>query len=277
MTVKVRFFQAGYCTHSEQIVLNNHQRTERVFPALWALIETTPRGFTLFDTGYSEYFFQETRKFPYNIYAKLTPVSFKQTDGVREQLQQLGIKPEQIKQIILSHFHADHIAGCRDFPNARFICSQVAYNTLRGKQGLAALRHGFIPRLLPEDFTARILPLEDYPLLELSKDYEPFTTGYDLYGDRSVIAVWLPGHACGQFGLMIKNTKQSYFLISDAAWLTQSYQELRFPHPVTKLLFNNAAQNQQTLTKIHQFSKLHPQITIVPSHCAETIQRLGER
>ena len=54
-----------------------------------------------------------------------------------------------IDGIIISHFHADHIAGLRDFTDVACVCSGAGWHHVRTLRGLAVLREAFIPGLIP--------------------------------------------------------------------------------------------------------------------------------
>ena len=51
----------------------------------------------------------------------ITKVVIEDHQELKNQLQSFGIKTNDINHIIISHFHADHIGGLQDFPNAK-IC-----------------------------------------------------------------------------------------------------------------------------------------------------------
>lgn len=268
MPIKVSFFKAGYCTHPEAVVVRDGRWKTIGFPSLFALISHPKVGSILFDTGYSERFFQETSQYPFSLYALTTPVYFQPEDSAVYQLQKNGIEPEVVQYIIISHFHADHIGGLRDFPNAHFMCFKSAYEAVKYRRGIKALRAGFLSGLLPSDFEQRAMFVEDKQTISLPSQYAPFDTGFDLLGDGSLLAVELPGHATGQLGLFfIDADNQSYFLIADACWLSRAYQEFVKPNPIANLIFSNRQEYVDTLSKIHHLHKLNPKLKIIPTHC----------
>ncbi|MGA0198233.1 MAG: MBL fold metallo-hydrolase [Prochlorotrichaceae cyanobacterium] len=275
MSLKVDFFQGGYCTHPEKIVISDGNWSTQQFPSLFVLITHPQLGLILFDTGYSDRFFQETRDFPLNIYAFITPVYFQEEDSAVSQLQEKGIEPEAIKYVIISHFHGDHIGGLQDFPHAQFICFKSAYQAVKGLRGFNALRAGFLAGLVPEDFEKRTLFVENKNSIPLPSECAPFENGFDLLGDQSLIGIELPGHATGQLGLFFTDENhQSYFLIADACWLSRAYQEFIKPHPITSLIFSDQKEYVDTLSKIHQLHKANPNLKIIPTHCRTTWQNL---
>lgn len=278
MPVNIKFFQAGYCNHPEAIVIRGGQWKSARFPALFALISHPSVGYLLFDTGYSNRFFHETRNFPFRFYALTTPVSLQTEESAVYQLQKQGIESEAVQQVIISHFHADHIGGLCDFPKASFVCFKSAYEAVKYCQGLWAVKAGFLAGLLPPDFEQRAIFVEDKPTVLLPSYYAPFDKGFDLLGDGSIVAVELPGHATGQLGLFLTDTDhQSYFLIADACWLSRAYQEFVQPHPIANLIFSNKQEYVDTLHKIHQLHKLNPAIKIIPSHCPDIWKQLEGR
>jgi glyoxylase-like metal-dependent hydrolase (beta-lactamase superfamily II) len=278
MSLTIDFFTAGYCTHPEAVVIRDGKWRETKFPSLFAAISHPDFGIILFDTGYSSRFFQETRNFPLRLYALVTPVYFQADESAIDRLQQVGIAAADVKYIIISHFHADHVGGLQDFPNAQFICFNSAYTAVKDRRGWQALKAGFLPGLLPSDFDRRTIFVEDLSIASLPPEYDPFDTGYDLFGDRSLLAVELAGHATGQLGLFIVDKiGRQYFLIADACWLSRAYQEFIRPHPITKLLFANDREYVDTLAKINQLHKLNPDIKIIPTHCAKTWNELKYR
>jgi len=107
------------------------------FAAGFLYLRHRRHGVCLFDTGYSDHFQTETRSFPNQLYARLMPPRFEGADRACEQLRRLGIAPQDVRSIIVSHFHADHIAGLRDFPKASIVCAEPAYAAMRGRAGCA--------------------------------------------------------------------------------------------------------------------------------------------
>lgn len=274
--IKFTLMAAGYCTHPEFITIRSGQWRPAPFPALFALLEHPQAGPILFDTGYTGRFFSETRHFPASLYARLTPVHFDEAEAACRQLQARGIKPGDIQYLIISHFHADHIGGLQDFPAAQYLYFNEAYTSVRPLQGFRAVRAGFLPGLLPPDFEARSRPLPLAELQSLPRRYAPFTAGLDLFGDESLVAVPLPGHAPGQMGLFVQTEAQGLiFLIADACWQSRAYRELSWPHPLANLIIADAGAYRVTLQKIHQWYKNNPARAIIPSHCLEALAQYG--
>ena len=240
MIEKVYILKAGYCTHPEIITIKGGSFCNCEFPAIFVLIKHKNLGYILFDTGYSKEFFEASEEFPLSLYPKITPVFFKQEESAIAQLNNLGIQAEEIKYIIISHFHGDHISGLSSFSEAKYIYLEKAYNSVKYLQGFRALKAGFLPKLIPIDFVLRSIQLKETNLQSISTEYKPFEIGIDLFEDQSIIIVELPGHAKGQIGVFLKTQEQGLiFLIADASWSSKAFEELKMPHPITNILCMN--------------------------------------
>lgn len=258
--VDYKILKAGYCVQNEICSIKKGKNKKTKFYAMFVLLKHEKFGYILFDTGYGSHFYKASKNFPYSIYAKVTPVFIDEENSAKQIIEKLGIKADAISYIIISHFHADHIGGLRDFNKAKFICLEEAYKDIENKRGFSALKRGFLPYLLPDDFNKRLLFLNN----KIKSDkYKPFNFYYDIFEDGSILAFDLSGHAKGQIGILIKDK----FFIADACWYSNSYKKNLPPPLWVRLLLGNNKEYLKTLNKLHQFYKDHPEIEIIPSHC----------
>ena len=175
---------------------------------------------------------------------------------------------------MVSHFHADHIGGLKDFPKAQFICSKSAYNDVRNKKGISALRKGFIPSLMPADFHLRT------KLIDFNNGISEDTLlgrSFDVFNDGSILLFALDGHAKGQIGAKLQTASGDVLLVSDAAWLRSNYVNLQLPHPVVRLFFDSWKEYKSSLKRLHQYYKSNPTAQIIPSHCEATYRAIADK
>jgi len=267
----VRILDTGSCRASLHHLISGGARSFVDVHSLVALLEHPTRGWMLWDTGYAGRIFEATRRWPYRIYRWVTPMRFSPQQSVVAQLAGIGLKPEEIRTVVLSHLHPDHVAGLVDFPEAEWIVTADAWNGVARKSDFGALREAFVPGLLPPDFgrRARLLEADAFN----GPPLDPFGPTHDLFGDGSAALVQLPGHARGQIGLLAQTTEGAMFFVGDACWLSESYRECRTPGSITRLIAADWHEVADTIGRLHRFWRANPGVAIVPTHCPEAYRR----
>ena len=218
-------FRTGHCRHPWCMALAGSGLRPRSFYSHAYLIKTA-RGLLLFDTGYAPRFHAASAHGAYRLYPLVTPATCAMP--LRAQLQVYGVDPDEISTIVVSHFHADHVAGLLDFPAAGIVCSGQAWRAVQGLTGLAAVRRAFLPDLLPKNLRPRLRLLDPVAEVLLPDALRPFAIGYDI-GQGELFAISLPGHAEGQLGLFVQTGDGWTLLAADAAWHLDSLRTKRGP------------------------------------------------
>jgi len=265
-TLICHILDTGYCLAHEHMLIQGGDHKEVACHSIVALIGHPVHGWLLWDAGYAPRMVEATRRFPYWLYRLATPLRLRPELAVAAQLPRLGLQPADIGQVIISHFHADHLAGLRDFPQSNLIALAEGYANVARRSGMAALRRGFIPSLLPADFNRRLAPIARFdgpPLPVLGPTH-------DLFGDGSALLVRLPGHARGQLGLLVATDRGRIFLVADSCWLARSVRDDRPPSRLAGFIADDTAALRTTISRLHSFAQVWPDVRIVPSHCPET-------
>jgi len=267
---RVHILRAGECSHPAVMTRRDAGLAPAVFPALAALIVHPDEGPILFDTGYDPAFFAATDPFPERFYRWATPVRLGPGEAVADQLPRFGYAPEDIRAVVVSHFHGDHIAGLTRFPNARIVCARAGLEQVRRKGRIARVRNGVLAALAPADIDVRAAFFEDRPQVPLGPDMAPFETGADLLGDGSLLAVHLPGHCPGHWGLLVRQTDDRVrFLIADAAWSSSAVRDDVPPPRLTTALLGETEPYRETLHALHRLRARNADLIVTPSHCGE--------
>lgn len=268
---------AGYCLNFEAITQRGGKWKIKHFPAGYALLVHPQRGPILFDTGYGALVPQLMRRWPALLYGLLTPVRLQSDETAANTIRRLGFGLNEVQHIILSHFHADHVGGVRDFPAARFCGHAAAYQSVKHLQGVAAVRKAFLPELLPEDFAARWSPLTFQPA---PPELKPFLQYADVFGDGSLLALPVEGHAVGMIALLVRSQLTAqlandglanggagwYLLAADAAWSVQALRHGYKVHPLAHLAFADVQQERKSATQLRDFWQRHPNLQVIVSH-----------
>jgi glyoxylase-like metal-dependent hydrolase (beta-lactamase superfamily II) len=247
---KLTTLRVGHCTHPSCMVLKGSGFASRCFPSRAYLVETRA-GLVLWDTGYAERFREATSQGIYRLYSMVTPMYLNAHETLLGQLKALGIAAPDIAMLVISHFHADHMAGLRDFPSARVLASARGWQSVQGLSAFAAVRQAFVPALMPDDIGARIEFTESFAEVALPAALAPFATGRDITGTGEMFVVDLPGHAAGHLGAFVLGDDGWTLLASDAGWAAESYQQLRGPSELTFLIQHQRAAYYDTLRKLH--------------------------
>ena len=275
VSVSVETMRSGSCRHIECMAVRGGSFKPVSFPALFTLIEHPKHGPILFDTGYASQALNAMGQLPNKLYKWLLPIDLGTGEAACTQLQNQGISPNDIRIVVISHFHVDHIAGLGDFPKATYVATKSAWESVRHLSGWSALRNGFFPSIIPSDFNERLRIVESYEKRPMAPELSPFSLGYDLCGDGTVMAIELPGHACGQLGLCAQATGGQWTLLAaDSCWLSRAFRDRLMPNPIAQLLLENREAYRETLNNLHMLYQSNKNIRIVPSHCAEAFGAL---
>lgn len=263
----------GYCTVWEnQLVTGGRKLPVRVH-ALAMLLHHPAHGWFLFDTGYAPRILDATQGYPFRAYRWVTPMTVTPELAVANQLSRFGLTPQDISRVVLSHFHADHVAGLLDFPSVRLVSGREAWMAVRALSSLRALSRGFVPALMPQDFESRVDLIGDFCGPELA----PFGKTHDLFSDGSALLVRLPGHARGQLGLIAQTNKGRIFFVADSYYMPASIHERALPHPITRFFaVDDWAALGKTINHLADFAAANPDVVLLPTHCPEAFRKYAE-
>jgi glyoxylase-like metal-dependent hydrolase (beta-lactamase superfamily II) len=275
--VSFDLLRVGSCRHAECAVLRGGGRRAIDFPALVGLIEHPRHGLLLYDTGYSRRFSEATRRFPECLYRMVTPMRLPPEEELLGQLEARGLRADDIGTVLISHFHADHVAGLRDFPRARFIATGAERRKMEGKGRLGRLRRAYLRDLLPPDLDARLTLAEELPVVSLPASWRPFAAGHDLLGDASMIGIDLPGHVTSQLGVAFRRAHgaEHVFLVGDACWKIEGLEENRLPSRLAFSVFDDGGAYEATFDRLRALHLGPTPPRLIPSHCARTWRERG--
>jgi glyoxylase-like metal-dependent hydrolase (beta-lactamase superfamily II) len=202
--MKLYFFDGGALTcDKSSITLNRGAGTLIDIPITFFLIQH-PQGNMLYDTGLARECLEDPDKH-WGIVAKSYQFKFSKEQYITERLATVGIKPDDIKYVVMSHLHMDHTGGLREFPKAKILVQrremEWAY-TADWYQKAAYVRADFDQKLKYE----YIEGLEQNP--------------YDVFGDGSVTVWRTPGHTPGHQSVLVKLPESGSFMLTQDAIYT---------------------------------------------------------
>lgn len=250
------------------------------FPAGWALIEHPLQGAILFDCGYGPQARLAMRRGLRWLYRRVIHACSAPHTDAAALLQRRGLARDEVRMVVLSHFHPDHIGGLGQFPQARFVAHADAWRQVEDSGWFGLLHAQIWKELLPADFVARLQLLDERGRRGLDGDLAMLGgEGWDLFGDGSLFALPLPGHARGQIGLALRtHDGERAILAADAFWRREQLDLGRDLPWLTRLLaMDDASAYRDTLRRLTRFRDTHPGAWLIPAHCAQTLAEWRRR
>ena len=130
-------------------------------------------------------------------------------DVIDKQLEKVGFSAADVKIVITSHSHLDHIGNIEMFPDAiHVIQKKELYQAWWPEKFQRGGAH-----VVADYDDAR-----DFTYFELNGDY-------DLFGDGSVVIVSTPGHTLGHQSVKVRlNDTGTVILTQDAVWVKENLE-----------------------------------------------------
>jgi len=185
----------------------------------------------------------------------------KPEDEIGPQLRAMGIAPEDVRTVILTHLHTDHAGGLHHFPSSEILVSGREH---RGARGFAGKVKGYLPHRWPDWFA----PTE---IAFASRALGPFAESYSVTMAGDVIIVPTPGHTRGHVSVIVQMDNLSYFLAGDAA-----YSEAQLLEKRSDGVSPSARASVATIHRISQYAASTPCV-FLPTHDPEAAERLLRR
>jgi len=118
-----------------------------------------------------------------------------------DQLARIGVRPEQVSLVGISHYHGDHTGQARAFPGARLLMGAGDFAVMRGRP---AAQQADLARWLTGGGQ----------ITEVQGDL-------DVFGDGKVIMLNLPGHTPGHHALLVRLASGPVLLSGDTYHFTE--------------------------------------------------------
>ena len=239
------WFEAGI--NFASAVDRNPSRMWKVNCFYSILIQHPTEGNILFDTG-----LPPREQFPEWV---LSMMDFELNEkySLTNQLSLVGLTPEDINHVILSHLHMDHAGGIALCKNAVVYVNrkeaESAFTTVMSTTDTVA--HGFYFR------NVVLSPVRQ--MIYLDEDLELFP---------GVEVINLPGHTAGTMGMILHLENHTIIETSDSCSLESNY--LGMPSS----LVTDVAKARQSVCKVHRLEKKYPNSQVWFSHDLEKFNEL---
>ena len=167
-------------------------------------------------------------------------------------LGQINVKPDQIKYVGISHYHADHTGQVASFPKATVLIGKGDWDAISApKPGTGV----------------NFKPFESW--IKGDSKVEALTLVKDVFEDGSVIVIRTPGHTPGHSSLLVKLPQTgAVILVGDAIHFRENYDSDGVP------AFNY--DRAQTVASIERIKKIASNLKakVIIQHDARDLNQL---
>lgn len=199
---------------------NPHVQNKWIKLPVMAFLIDTGDGYILYDTGSNP---DAMKGYWQNIMQEIYPLHQTEEERLENQLALCGVKPEEIKTVILSHMHLDHAGNLQLFPHADIYVPKADY-----LNALAAVHMN--PD--PETHGGYIKGDLERPV----KQYHLVTEDFEIAPGIEVLN--LPGHTEGLLGLAVHLEGGTIILPQDCIYTSEIYGP---PAKASGLLYDSVA------------------------------------
>src|SRR4051794_35843617 len=167
-------------------------------------------------------------------------------------LAKIDVKPEQIKYVGISHYHADHTGQVASFPKATVLIGKGDWDAISGpKPGQGV----------------NFKPFESW--IKGEGKIEPLTLDKDVFEDGTVVMLRTPGHTPGHSSLLVKLPQMGAVILSgDAIHFRENAKSSGVP------AFNY--DRAQTVASVERLNNIAANLkaTIIIQHDARDVEKL---
>lgn len=168
---------------------------------------------------------------------------------LREALLSIGLSPEDIKIVILTHLHWDHCYGSEEFTNAKFILQR------------SELQYAISP--LPAQAVMYETQLGNPPFFKFFGKIETVVGDEEI--EPGINVIHLPGHSPGSQGITVETEKGIYLIAGDTIAL---YENLDYSPPIPSGVYVDLEEYYNSLRKMKGKANY-----ILPGHDMKVLEK----
>ena len=183
-------------------------------------------------------------------------------EEVGPQLRRLGLSPNDVRWVVLTHLHQDHDGGLHYFPNAEFVVSSKEWEMAVGLKGRM---NGYLNQRWPDWFKPQLVDFNS------RIPFGPFPGHHTLTRAEDIHLVPTPGHSPGHLSVILTKDDLSIMFAGDASYTDELLLAQRAdgigPDPQGQ---------QETHRKILAYAEQHRTVYL-PTHDPDAKERLENR
>ena len=227
------------------------------FMPIWVWVIEHPEGVIVIDTGdieescHRDFYKNETMGTRLSLKAMSNKRNISKQDELDTQLLRLGIRPEQVSKVALTHLHGDHTDGLKFFPKNEIIVNEAEYRK----------PYGNVATTYPKWFN----PV----LVNFLKDrIDVFDIAYPVTKSEDILLIPTPGHTYHHASVLLKTDREHILFAGDVSYKHQQLLDNKFGGANIDFV-----QSQKTYSNILRYAEKNP-VIYLPSHDENSGNRL---
>ena len=231
-------------------------------------------GLVLVDTGFGTRDVRDPRSRIAGFFRAVNNIRFDPQETAVAQIRRLGLKPEDVRHIVLTHLDFDHAGGLDDFPQATVHLFEPEARAARQRRSLLARR-----RFRPQQWQDGG-PWQEYPVS--GERWFGFETVRGLRGlPPEILMVPLPGHTAGHCGVAVQGEAGWKLLAGDAYFHRGEIDPTRPPVPIGARAYQlmmevDHSRRMENQARLRDLARAHSaEIDIFCSHDPHDMDRLA--
>ena len=230
------------------------------FMPIWVWVIEHPEGIIIIDTGdieasrHKEFYKNETFSTRLTLSAMSNKRDINRADELDSQLLRLGIRPEQVSKVVLTHLHGDHTDGLKYFPGNEIIVNEAEYRK----------PYGNLATTYPKWFNPALVNF-------LKDRIDIFDGAYPVTKSEDVLLIPTPGHTYHHTSVLLKTDNGHILFAGDVSYKHQQLLDNKFGGANIDFV-----QSQKTYNNILSYAEKYPLIYL-PSHDENSANRLSRK
>lgn len=254
----VWLFHCGYLRIPGRFLVAGDPLEIRKLPFMAAVAVHSERGPILIDAPFGHEGPQNAGEL-FGALLQRGGLTFERNWNVIARLEQLGFRPAEVNDVLLTHLHWDHTGGLKHLAHAQFHASTQEWSDAMSVMSLEAAKRGYAPG----DYRA----LEGRMNLLDVEGMVAVDDGIDVFGDGSIEAVPMPGHTRGHLGFRLKMTDgRTLFHVGDAIFCDVQVTHRRDLGFMPRTLAVGKTEVKSTLHSLRKWWDRNPETRLIASH-----------
>ncbi|MGI9522014.1 MAG: MBL fold metallo-hydrolase [Hyphomicrobiaceae bacterium] len=184
-------------------------------------------------------------------------------DGLTKKLDALGYNASDVRKVVVSHLHFDHIGCISEVPQAELLVSREEWRLLSCPHP----EREFILREHIELPHAKWRQIDFAPADE--QLFAPFGCYFDVMGDRSMMLLPTPGHTAGSMSMLARSKGFPPLLfVSDLTYDVDMLMNDQVPGN------GDPTQLRCSFAKVRALKEQLPDLVVLPAHDNSAIETL---